>query len=540
LFSLIQSDNSRKNILLQSMHEGRQIAVKNALINNEDKINQLVKDYSGWDDLIENISNKDWLTKNVFTINTVFDLDYLWGFDAAGNIIFSNCHPKVKMVNIDFQFSKALFDQTPYVHYFVKTPHGDIVEISGAIIVPSLDIATRQSKPFGYLFLAKKLDSGYFTRLGSLTDSKVMLRKPKSENTIVIDRVLRDSKMSPVATLYFVKESALIKDWKKLEVIYFITTLGVVMSFSLLSFLFIHLWVSRPLEKVSLSLSTNDSSNLDEMKDRRDEFGQISNMIIKYFKMNEELNAEIECRKSIESKLQAYTIELKELSATKDKFLSLIAHDVANPLNNLVGFSELLAANSAKYDPEKIKKFTLVINHDAVTSAELLKNLLMWARAQSGKIIFLPEKFNVQQSIEEVVELFGSSALFRNINVVYQCDPDMFLTADRNMFCAIIRNLASNALKFTPSGGMININAYQDADYITIEVIDTGVGMTDVQLKSLFKTGNNSSTHGLRGEQGTGLGLVLCKEFTERHGGTFDVKSEVGKGSRFCVTLPKA
>ena len=250
-------------------------------------------------------------------------------------------------------------------------------------------------------------------------------------------------------------------------------------------------------------------------------------------------------RKKAEQEIQDQNKQLKELNATKDKFFSIIAHDLKNPFNTMLGFSELLFRNFDEYNVKKQKKYVSIIKEGVQNTYKLLENLLLWSRTQRGIIDFTPENRNLYLLSGDTIELLKQSAENKSITLINQIPEDIYVKTDKNMLYTILRNLISNAIKFTPKGGEITLKAHVITDankqsYAEISVKDSGVGIAEKKLSKLFNISENISIKGTEGEAGTGLGLILCKEFVEKHGGKIFVESEVSKGSKFIFTLPVA
>ncbi|MBU8892146.1 MAG: hybrid sensor histidine kinase/response regulator [Bacteroidales bacterium] len=235
--------------------------------------------------------------------------------------------------------------------------------------------------------------------------------------------------------------------------------------------------------------------------------------------------------------------EIKLLNATKDKFFSIIAHDLKSPFSALLGFSELLLENHAIYNDAEREEYIKYINDGSIKTYKLLENLLTWAQSQTGRIKFTPEKINITALINEIILLLKETAGNKEIKLILNTENNLLVNADKNMIETVIRNLVSNAIKFTPKGGDITIKSRTITDennqrLAEISVNDRGVGISpEIQYK-LFKITENVSTKGTEKEPGTGLGLILCKGFVEKHGGRIWVESEVGKGSIFLFTVP--
>jgi PAS domain S-box-containing protein len=231
--------------------------------------------------------------------------------------------------------------------------------------------------------------------------------------------------------------------------------------------------------------------------------------------------------------------QLKELNATKDKLFSIIAHDLKNPFNTILGFSELLSENIRSYDIEKSEQFIEHINSAAKSTLNLLDNLLAWAKTQTGEMNIKPERLLLQPIIQEMVDVSTSSATIKGITINSFQSDHVAVLADQNMLQTILLNLISNAIKFTRSGGKVDIFTISDQNQIEITIKDTGIGMDDKTLNKLFKIESNFTTTGTAREKGTGLGLILCKGFVEKLGGKIWAKSKPGIGSEFHFTLPR-
>lgn len=243
-------------------------------------------------------------------------------------------------------------------------------------------------------------------------------------------------------------------------------------------------------------------------------------------------------RKKADLLLKERESQLRELNSTKDKLFSIIAHDLRSPFNAILGLSELLINNIKDYEVSKSEKYLKIINSSAENTLTLLDNLLTWAKAQTGENIFKPEKISLPAIINELLSESKSIANIKNITLNYNQTEDIEVYADVNMLKTILRNLLSNAIKYTHPNGKIAITTVMKQNNIEIEVSDNGVGLIEETRNKLFKVDTNITTPGTADEKGSGLGLILCKEFVERHGGEIWVNSEWGKGSAFIFTLP--
>jgi signal transduction histidine kinase len=250
------------------------------------------------------------------------------------------------------------------------------------------------------------------------------------------------------------------------------------------------------------------------------------------------LARDISERKKSELALLESERKLNELNSTKDKLFSIIAHDLRSPFNNIIGFSELLIEKVNDDTFTESEKFLTIINSSATNTLILLDNLLNWAKYQTGKINFKPVKIVFSNIILEVLKLEKSIAKAKNISLNYFTADEIEVYADENMLKIILRNLISNAIKFTKPGGEIRVFAILLKDWVEITISDNGIGINEEKLKELFNTSSNSSTTGTANEKGSGLGLMLCKDFIETHKGKIWAESKEGKGSEFKFTLP--
>lgn len=244
-------------------------------------------------------------------------------------------------------------------------------------------------------------------------------------------------------------------------------------------------------------------------------------------------------RKKVEKELYDVNERLKEINSTKDKFFSIIGHDLKNPFSGILGLSGLLIDNIANYDIPTIQKYIRIIYSTTSNAYALLENLLEWSRSQTGSINFQPEVINLKKKIEHNVTLIETLAQKKNIQISAEAGDACIVFGDRNMVNTVFRNLLTNAVKFTRVGGSIKISVKEVDSSYEIAFSDTGVGMSPEMMSNLFKIDTRFRTIGTDNETGTGLGLLLCREFIERHGGKISVKSEVGKGTEFTVSLPK-
>ena len=243
-------------------------------------------------------------------------------------------------------------------------------------------------------------------------------------------------------------------------------------------------------------------------------------------------------RKETDDALRKSEKRLSELNATKDKFFSIIAHDLKSPFHSIIGFSEVLKNDARNIDITAIENYASIIHDSATQTLRLLENLLDWARMQQGSFAFSPRMIVLSELVNDVMVPFEDQAQRKNIGLHNHIQKIIILKADENMLKAIFRNLISNAVKFTKSKGSVNIHAQTLKNEIMITVSDDGIGISNENMIKLFRIDSNFTMRGTEQEKGTGIGLLLCKEFVEKHSGKIWVESLEEKGSTFIFTIP--
>ena len=232
--------------------------------------------------------------------------------------------------------------------------------------------------------------------------------------------------------------------------------------------------------------------------------------------------------------------ELATMNATKDKFFSIIAHDLKGPFNSLLGAAELLMDDSYTLEEKDIKRLSDQIYKTARNVYNLLENLLTWASTQIAGSEAAPEKLNLNEMIINAIGLFKHTTEKKELSITSNIENQIDVFTDKNMTESVIRNLIFNAIKFTPKKGTIEIGAKGNGKYVEVYVKDTGVGIRQNDIDKLFRLDSGYKSEGTENEKGTGLGLILSKEFVQKNGGEIWVESEEGKGSTFRFTLPLA
>lgn len=283
-------------------------------------------------------------------------------------------------------------------------------------------------------------------------------------------------------------------------------------------------YIAKPWDKNDLVLTVKEAikSYFQELKIKK----QYDELLV--------LNA------SLEEKVKKRTEELSIAVASKNKFFSIIAHDLKSPFNALLGLSEIMIENWEQMTDDDKIEFLKDINSTSKNTFNLLQNLLEWSRAQTGKIQVEATKFSPFLLIQETIKVLLQHAENKKISIKNRMPENIFCFADRNMISTVFRNLISNSIKFTPEGGSIEISVTPKESAYEFCISDSGIGMDKNTLQNLFSITEKVQKPGTANEQGTGLGLILCKEFVEKNDGKIFIESEPNLGSKFYFTVPKA
>jgi len=287
----------------------------------------------------------------------------------------------------------------------------------------------------------------------------------------------------------------------------------------------------------------NPDKSDDHGKKRNLKFSEIPDIMAETDKANEShlklrLQEMEEINLHLEELVKQKTKELAEAGAINNKFISIIAHDLRSPFSSIIGILGILKESLNEYNKKEIRKFVAIADNSANRALILLDSLLAWTISQKQENHFNPVKTNLIDLLEYEMESINCSAMQKQIKLNLFVSPDLNVAADVQMVKTICRNLLSNAIKYTNEGGEITISALEAEPFVEISVKDNGIGISDNALQNLFKMDKLQSTAGTNHESGSGLGLLLCKEFIELHGGRIQVISEPEKGSDFKFTLP--
>lgn len=306
---------------------------------------------------------------------------------------------------------------------------------------------------------------------------------------------------------------------------------------SILSSVLVARSITKPLVKLKHATIkiANGDFKIKVKVESRDEIGDLANF---FNIMTENIRKANETIMSQQTTLNSQYSELKRINATRDKFFSIIAHDLRNPISAFMNVSDFLTQTFQELSRDEIKDFLDDVNTSAKSLYELLENLLLWSRSQRGLIPYHPISLDTNSMIQSNLELLKFNAENKCIDLTYQANENLTVFADPNMLNTIIRNLITNAIKFTNDNGKVTVKCEKNAKFATISICDTGVGIPEANIKTMFQLEGSVTTAGTKQEAGSGLGLILCREFVEKHGGHIGVESEINVGSRFYFTIP--
>lgn len=287
-------------------------------------------------------------------------------------------------------------------------------------------------------------------------------------------------------------------------------------------------------EKIINDESNTDNPLLNDYKELNTQYKKLFRQFVRMMKISDRQQQQLI---SAREEVVKFNDELKQLNATKDKFFSIVAHDLKSPINSFLAISNLLVEHIDQFSIEEIQEMAKDVRNSGDNLIKLLENLLYWARIQMNRYEFQPEKVSLNTIVENNVNLLSLSASQKGVLIKDQVPENTSVVADQNMVNTIIRNLVSNAIKFTKNGDTITVGYKKENNFSCISIQDTGVGIKPEDLENLFKIDVTTTSRGTHNEKGTGLGLILCKEMVEKHNGTIRVESELNKGTTFTFSL---
>jgi signal transduction histidine kinase len=498
--------------------------------------NNLVKDYAVWDEMKQNVLSRDtvWINDNIEPLLKTYGQNYCLVYDT--NLTHLCGQPQSRTL-LSPDILGALEGQCGN---FYILDDSIPVQVTWSIITTTSDTG-RNLLGSGYLFILKYWDSTFVSSLSENAGLSLFFGKPFQKSDLFLESgfTLHDVHGNIVLSLYFVQDDFVAQLHRRTNMMFFVAVLCICVVFFVF-WLIIRKYVTKPIDSIHQVLTTGKVSDLEFIKLSRfhDEWNMIAALVEDNINKNEELfKTTQELLKTTEELLKT-TEELKHEIQTKDQFFDLIAHDLTTPFNGIIGLTQLLLESSESFSEEEKKTILQSIFQSSRSSYKLLKKLLDWARLQTGRWNPIPKSFEINKLIDVVVSFHQASAIQKKVDLIVDTKDTFFVMADENMLEAALRNIISNAIKFTQPDGFVKIHLQQQDKEVIVTITDSGKGMSSNILNSLFKIGKKVVSEDVSGNIGTGLGLILCKEFVEKNNGRIWVESEVEKGSTFHFSLP--
>ncbi len=523
--------------LVEEESTEKQHSVEYAIEQSKSFLSKFAEDYTLWDEMVDYITNPndEWISHNITPLFQTTPIEYVWIIkttDSLPDFIylsekdgFTGILNSVNWSDFDNNFVDEDGTTVP-VFYFYTFVGNQLIEMAASKVFMS-DNYDRSGKSSGYFIIGKSILTADIDVLENVTNSElkilqtITVPEPEDKYQNVIAVKLEDFSKEHIGNMVFTSEQTMHKATMEAARKIF-NNLIIILGFGIFfAIWFVSRTVTKPLDKIKSGLDSQSLEPVVELLERKDEFGEIA-QLIKRIKEQEK--------------------ELKELNATKDKFFSIIAHDLKNPFGVILSTTEILSNPDFELSEEEVEEFTRDLHASAKLVFNLLENLLTWARTQRGTISFDPQEILLYELAEMPIYILKSHADSKNIKLINNIEKSTKCFGDENMVRTVIRNLISNSIKFTRDGGCIEIYSRPltigNHHHVEVVVKDNGIGMSDVIKNKLFKVGENITTSGTSDEGGTGLGLILVQEFLTRNGGTIRVESEEGVGSKFIFTLP--
>lgn len=484
--------------------------------------NNLVRDYAVWDEMNQHVLSRDtvWIKQNTEPLLKTYGQDDCLVYDANLTCL---CGQPQSRILLSPDILGALYGQ--FGNFYILDDAMP-VHVTWSIITTTSD-TRRKLLGSGYLFILNYWDSGFVSSLSQNAGLSLFLGKPFQKSDLFLETGfnLHDVHGNALLSLYFIRDDFVAQLHRKIDIMFFVVVVFVVVVFFVF-WLIIRKYVTKPIASIYQALTTGNVSPLEPIKLSRfhDEWNMIAALV------EDNINKTKELLKT--------TQNLKHQIVTKDKLLDVISHDMKTPSNGILGFTQLLLDQSDVYTPEERVGFLHHIITCAENSNQLLERLSEWARLQTGRWIALSKPFEINKTIESVVSFHAAPAIQKKVHLIRDVKQNTFVMADENMIETVLRNLVSNAIKFTQPNGFVKIHLQQQDKEAIITITDNGKGMSSDVLNSLFKIGENVVSQDMSGKLGTGLGLILCKELIDQNNGRIWVESEVEKGSTFHFSLP--
>ncbi|MEI6672806.1 MAG: ATP-binding protein [bacterium] len=529
LVALYLTDNLKERRLLKDITCTNKIMVQATMDDYIRHQGNLTKDYAVWDDMYTSVQSNDsiWVVKNIDPVIINFKKDMVGVYSANGRPIHVISRTYKNLITPDF--IKKLDDV--YGSFFV-IKDSILFHVSWSIITKTSD-TERKLSGIGYFFVAEVWDDSFISELEKKTGLDITIHS--SSDFVRISRIdtsfltihypIYNVYGKEIARIHFQTKNIYFFGERLREFIFICAFIFAGIIFSFFGY-YVKRNIIQPIKFIIKSLKTGDVHILKTIQSDRldDEWDIIVHLVKDHFDKNK--------------KLEEQTQELKDLVATKDKFFDLMAHDLRSPFNAIMGFSSMLVEEEQNLSEEDKKDYVHHILSASEGAHSLLNTLTEWARLQTGRWVSNPHIFSFNKLLDNVVSFHQSNAIHNKIHLLVDCKEDYVVCADEQMIETVLRNLISNAIKFTQLNGFVQITTKKSEKEIIVTIADNGKGIPPEILSSLFKIGENVILKDVSGKKGTGLGLILCDDLVKKNGGKIWVESELDKGSTFHFTLP--
>jgi signal transduction histidine kinase/ActR/RegA family two-component response regulator len=562
-FIIINRENNK--LLKEKLTETKNIEVPKALSLNTAQIKNSCFDYTVWDQMVEYIKNpKDttWAKEEIDDPLIVYKVDYAWVIDSDLKEVYSSSpthNRPIKQLNIDSDILKKELYKDYFRHFYINDSN-KIIEIFAAPIQPTADIE-RKTKPYGFMLLGTILDSSYFKKLRNI-DEEIKITLVGKENSIEdqtssssgnvsFSVPLKDISNNTIGILAVEKSYPVLVSNRN-----FLKRYLTIFIFLLLFISVIFLQVTRrmlfkPLHSITTAIADNTPEKIIPLSNSKTEYGDLSKLVINFFKQRDILNNEIEQRKetevalkkSIEEKETAIIDKVKaEQSAlAKSEFLSVMSHEIRTPINGVIGISNLLLDEQLN---DKQKEYVKTLHFSAQHLLSLVSDILDFSKIESGSFELERTSFNLDRLCHHVYDLYKGKASEKGIDYNYTpaATNEYSMYGDPTRLSQVLSNLLSNAIKFTDKGSVdFSYTVKEENNHnaiIVFKVKDSGIGIEKDKQSKIFESFSQADQSVTRKYGGTGLGLTISKKLIELQGGCVSVNSVHGSGSEFIITLP--
>lgn len=539
----------KENIQIMNLYREQQREVTTAIINsNKDVLNQFTKDYSEWNELVNNldIADKNWFHVNVAGVVLSKEVNTIHIFNMARELVFFERDSFFKTVYIDIPVKAFdLLDQKGRLSFYSNTRSGLVLFSASVIRRPKSSVVE------GYLFASELIDKNLISYQELVSDAKIQLVPHNSfdvsklsNNEIATTHVFYDLNGKPLIDCVFIRNFSLMKSIEGLSNTSKIYVVIISAIFLIIFLLLFYLIVSKPLNKISNSLSIENSSDIKDMLDKKDEFGQISRLIDKFFLQKKELEENYLKLQTTEEELKKSEIEVrrmleieKDLNQVKSQFVSTIAHEFRTPITAISSDIQLLGEYYDKLDYNKKKEIYYRARNSIYQMVSILEHVSMANKENYGKLIFNPTEVNIEQYFNKEINDFKSIySASQNIIVSYQLEVNS-VYIDTNLNHYIIFNLLSNAAKYSDKDKDIKVDIVtENESKLIISVMDQGIGISEEDIPELYEPyqrGSNSKSF-----KGVGLGMSIVKRCVDEQFGKIIIESKINVGTKIKVIIP--